>query len=69
MARLNGVIGKLISVEQSAFLANRSILYGPLMLNEIMAWMRKFKKREMIFKVDIAKAFDSLIRDFFGFCY
>ncbi|KAI3784929.1 hypothetical protein L1987_44037 [Smallanthus sonchifolius] len=58
--RLKGVIGKLISNEQSGFLAGRSILDGPLILNELVAWLRRSKSVGMIFKVDIEKAFDSL---------
>ncbi|XP_076957750.1 uncharacterized protein LOC143633313 [Bidens hawaiensis] len=60
VCRLKKVIGKLVSVEQTAFLAKRSILYGPLILNEIVAWLKKANKRGMIFKVDIEKAYDSL---------
>ncbi|KAJ0568314.1 putative RNA-directed DNA polymerase [Helianthus annuus] len=54
------VIGRLISEEQSAFLAGRNITDGPLILNEAIAWMKKAKKTGMIFKVDINKAYDSL---------
>nr|GEU72270.1 RNA-directed DNA polymerase, eukaryota, reverse transcriptase zinc-binding domain protein [Tanacetum cinerariifolium] len=38
----------------------RSILDGPLILNEVIDWYRKRKKKLMIFKVDFEKAFDSL---------
>ncbi|KAJ0482819.1 putative RNA-directed DNA polymerase [Helianthus annuus] len=58
--RLKVVIHKLISEEQTAFLSNRSILDGPIILNEVVAWMKKAKKRGMIFKVDIEKAYDTL---------
>uniref|UniRef100_A0A251U4I0 Putative RNA-directed DNA polymerase, eukaryota, Reverse transcriptase zinc-binding domain protein n=1 Tax=Helianthus annuus TaxID=4232 RepID=A0A251U4I0_HELAN len=58
--RLKSVIGKLISEEQSAFIAGRSITDGPLILNELLAWMKYGKKTAMIFKVDIQKAYDSL---------
>ncbi|XP_022027924.1 uncharacterized protein LOC110929112 isoform X1 [Helianthus annuus] len=58
--RLKGVIGKLISEEQSAFLAGRSIMDGPLILNEVMGWLKKSKKKGMFFKVDISKAYDSV---------
>lgn len=60
VGRLKNVIGGLISEEQSAFIANRSILDGPLILNEVLSWLNKLKKRGMIFKVDIEKAYDSL---------
>ncbi|KAF5754385.1 putative RNA-directed DNA polymerase [Helianthus annuus] len=58
--RLKRVIGRLVSEEQSAFLAGRNISDGPLILNEAIAWMKKAKKSGMIFKVDINKAYDSL---------
>ncbi|XP_035838104.1 uncharacterized protein LOC118485768 [Helianthus annuus] len=58
--QLKEVIGKLVSPEQSAFLSGRSILDGPLMLNEIVRWLRKSNTKEMLFKVDIDKAYDSI---------
>ncbi|KAJ0519996.1 putative RNA-directed DNA polymerase [Helianthus annuus] len=58
--RLKRVIGKVISEEQSAFLAGRSITDGPLILNELLAWMKYSKKKGMFFKIDIHKAYDSL---------
>ncbi|KAJ0764362.1 putative RNA-directed DNA polymerase [Helianthus annuus] len=58
--RLKKVIGKLISEEQSAFLAGRNITDGPLILNEVVAWLKKSNKMGMILKVDINKAYDSL---------
>ncbi|GJZ84431.1 putative RNA-directed DNA polymerase, eukaryota, reverse transcriptase zinc-binding domain protein [Tanacetum coccineum] len=62
--RLSMVIGSCISPEQSAFIKDRNILDGPLVLSEMMAWHRKNKKKLMIFKVDFEKAFDSLKWDF-----
>ncbi|KAM0062513.1 putative RNA-directed DNA polymerase [Helianthus debilis subsp. tardiflorus] len=62
--RLKKVIGYLISEEQSAFVAGRNIIDGPLMLNEILAWMKQAKRVGMIFKVDIQKAYDSLSWNF-----
>ncbi|XP_021999377.1 uncharacterized protein LOC110896221 [Helianthus annuus] len=58
--RMKIVINKLISEEQTAFLANRSILDGPLILNELIPWMRSNRKEGFIFKADIEKAYDSL---------
>ncbi|XP_022003858.1 uncharacterized protein LOC110901312 [Helianthus annuus] len=58
--RLKTVFGRLVSEEQSTFLAWRNITDGPLILNEAIAWMKKAKKSGMIFKVDINKAYDSL---------
>ncbi|KAJ0427646.1 putative RNA-directed DNA polymerase [Helianthus annuus] len=58
--RLKRVIGKVISEDQTAFLKGRSITDGPLILNELFAWMKSTKKMGMFYKVDIHKAYDSL---------
>ncbi|GJU06616.1 RNA-directed DNA polymerase, eukaryota, reverse transcriptase zinc-binding domain protein [Tanacetum coccineum] len=62
--RLSIVIGGCVSSEQTAFIKGRSILDGPLILNEVIAWYRKRKQKLMVFKVDFEKAFDSIRRDF-----
>nr|GEZ05280.1 RNA-directed DNA polymerase, eukaryota [Tanacetum cinerariifolium] len=54
--RLATVILDLISDIQSAFVANKQILDGPFILNELLAWCKKKKKQAMVFKVDFAKA-------------
>ena len=38
--RLASVVSSLVSKEQSAFIAGRQILDGPLMLSEIMDWSK-----------------------------
>ncbi|GJW45032.1 putative RNA-directed DNA polymerase, eukaryota, reverse transcriptase zinc-binding domain protein [Tanacetum coccineum] len=43
-----------------AFIKGRQIVDGPLIVNEIIAWAKKHKKRLMFLKVDFEKAFDSL---------
>nr|GEU41504.1 reverse transcriptase domain, reverse transcriptase zinc-binding domain protein [Tanacetum cinerariifolium] len=58
--RLAKVIDKIISKEQSAFIAARQILDGPLILTEIIEWYKIRKKNLLIFKVDFEKAFDSI---------
>nr|GFA48284.1 RNA-directed DNA polymerase, eukaryota, reverse transcriptase zinc-binding domain protein [Tanacetum cinerariifolium] len=58
--RLSKVIDSIISPEQSAFISGRQILDGPLILNEIIDWYKKLKKKLMLFKVDFEKAFDYL---------
>nr|GEV07230.1 RNA-directed DNA polymerase, eukaryota [Tanacetum cinerariifolium] len=63
--RLALVISDLISDTQSAFVANRQILDGPFILNELLHWCKRKKKQVMFFKVDFAKAYDSL--EAFGF--
>ncbi|GKB88076.1 RNA-directed DNA polymerase, eukaryota, reverse transcriptase zinc-binding domain protein [Tanacetum coccineum] len=72
--RLSKVIDKIVSKEQSAFIAGRQILDGPVILSEIIEWYKKQKKKLLIFKVDFEKAFDSIswnylihILDSFGF--
>ncbi|KAI3683245.1 hypothetical protein L1987_83746 [Smallanthus sonchifolius] len=62
--RLKRVIQNLVSEEQSAFLAGRSIMDGPLILNEVISWLRRSNHKGFIFKVDIEKAFDSLNWEF-----
>nr|GEY67695.1 mitochondrial import inner membrane translocase subunit TIM44-2 [Tanacetum cinerariifolium] len=49
-----------LSPEQSAFISGRQILDGPLILNKIIDWYKKRKKKLMLFKVDFEKAFDSI---------
>ncbi|KAJ9550970.1 LOW QUALITY PROTEIN: hypothetical protein OSB04_015015 [Centaurea solstitialis] len=58
--RLKGVLDSVISNSQTAFIKGRSILDGPLMVNELINWAKKKKKKLLIFKVDFAKAFDTL---------
>ncbi|GJS90524.1 RNA-directed DNA polymerase, eukaryota, reverse transcriptase zinc-binding domain protein [Tanacetum coccineum] len=58
--RLSKVIEKIISHEQSAFIQNRQILDGPLMMSEVIDWYKEKNKKLLIFKVDFEKAFDSV---------
>jgi hypothetical protein len=60
VSQLKGVIHKLISKEQSTYLAGLSILDGPLILNELISWLKKSK----LLKVDMEKSFDLLTRGF-----
>nr|GFA43167.1 putative RNA-directed DNA polymerase, eukaryota, reverse transcriptase zinc-binding domain protein [Tanacetum cinerariifolium] len=62
--RLGTVIADLVSNTQSAFIKNRQILDGPFILNEIISWCKRKKKQSLIFKVDFAKAYDSVRWDF-----
>nr|GEW03192.1 RNA-directed DNA polymerase, eukaryota, reverse transcriptase zinc-binding domain protein [Tanacetum cinerariifolium] len=61
---LVAVIDGIVNEVQSAFIANRQILDGPFILNEIIHWCKAKKKQAMIFKVDFEKAFDSIRWDF-----
>ncbi|GJW98630.1 RNA-directed DNA polymerase, eukaryota [Tanacetum coccineum] len=58
--RLSLVISDLISDVQFAFVANRQILDGPFILNELLSWCKFHKTKAMIFKVEFEKAFDSV---------
>ncbi|GJW95508.1 RNA-directed DNA polymerase, eukaryota [Tanacetum coccineum] len=62
--RLALVISGLVSDTQSAFIANRQILDGPFILNEVLNWCKRKKKQAMFFKVDFAKAYDSVRWDY-----
>ncbi|GJT88088.1 RNA-directed DNA polymerase, eukaryota [Tanacetum coccineum] len=62
--RLVGVMGGIVNEVQSAFIADRQILDGPFILNEMLSWCKKRKKQSLIFKVDFEKAYDSVRWDF-----
>nr|GEW65391.1 RNA-directed DNA polymerase, eukaryota [Tanacetum cinerariifolium] len=62
--RLMTVIFGLISNTQSAFVANRHILDGPFILNEVLTWCKRRRKQALVFKVEFAKAYDSVRWDF-----
>nr|GEZ13170.1 RNA-directed DNA polymerase, eukaryota, reverse transcriptase zinc-binding domain protein [Tanacetum cinerariifolium] len=62
--RLALVILDLISDTQSVFVANRQILDGPFILKELLHWCKRKKKQVMFFKVDFAKAYDSVRWDY-----
>nr|GEY55071.1 RNA-directed DNA polymerase, eukaryota [Tanacetum cinerariifolium] len=61
---LSSVLDGLISEVQSAFLQNRQILDGPFIINEILSWCKQKSHQAMIFKLDFAKAYDSVRWDF-----
>ncbi|GJZ98807.1 RNA-directed DNA polymerase, eukaryota [Tanacetum coccineum] len=62
--RLASVISDLVSETQSAFVTKRQILDGPFILNEILNWCKLKRKQAMFFKVDFAKAYDSVRWDY-----
>nr|GFA24014.1 RNA-directed DNA polymerase, eukaryota [Tanacetum cinerariifolium] len=49
---------------QTAFPPNRQILDGPFIINEILARCKLKRQQAMIFKVNFAKAYDSIRWDF-----
>ncbi|XP_071692041.1 uncharacterized protein [Rutidosis leptorrhynchoides] len=62
--RLSLVIENVISREQSAFIKGHQILDGPLIINEVLGWCKRKRKKAMLLKVDFEKAFDSISWDF-----
>ncbi|XP_071685671.1 uncharacterized protein [Rutidosis leptorrhynchoides] len=62
--RIRNVLPGLIDKEQSAFLKGRYILDGALIVNESIDFLKRNKRKSLMFKVDFEKAFDSLSWDF-----
>ncbi|GJZ28755.1 RNA-directed DNA polymerase, eukaryota [Tanacetum coccineum] len=62
--RLSDIISDLINEIQLAFFANRQILDGPFILNELLSWCKSKKLKTIIFKVDFKKAFDLVRCDY-----
>ncbi|GJW73434.1 RNA-directed DNA polymerase, eukaryota [Tanacetum coccineum] len=62
--RLVNVLDDIVNEVQSAFIAERQILDGPFIINEVMQWCNTKKKQAVIFKVDFEKAYDSVRWDF-----
>jgi hypothetical protein len=58
--RLKKVLGKLISSCQSAFLPQRQILDGLLVLNEVIDLAKRRKDNCPLFKVDFERAYDTV---------
>nr|GEW05493.1 RNA-directed DNA polymerase, eukaryota, reverse transcriptase zinc-binding domain protein [Tanacetum cinerariifolium] len=54
--RLVVVLGGLVNKIQSAFVADKQILDGLFILNELVQWCKKKKKQSLVFKVDFEKA-------------
>ncbi|RVW43589.1 LINE-1 reverse transcriptase-like [Vitis vinifera] len=58
--RLKKVLGKVISVDQNAFVRDRQILDASLIVNEVIDFWHKRKEKGLICKLDIEKACDSI---------
>ncbi|GKE19852.1 RNA-directed DNA polymerase, eukaryota, reverse transcriptase zinc-binding domain protein [Tanacetum coccineum] len=58
--RLSRVVSSVVGDVQMTYIKGRQIIDGPLMVDEIIAWAKKYKKRIMFLKVDFEKAFNSL---------
>ncbi|GJV87893.1 RNA-directed DNA polymerase, eukaryota [Tanacetum coccineum] len=61
---MSHVMSDLISDVQSAFVANRQILDGPFILNELLSWCKHKKLKTMIFKINFENPFDSVRWDY-----
>lgn len=59
-SRLVLVIGSIIALEQSTFIKGKQILDGPMLMNKVIYWCKKIKKKTMIIKVDFEKACDTI---------
>ncbi|GJV29956.1 putative RNA-directed DNA polymerase [Tanacetum coccineum] len=57
-------MNKLIREVQSAFLKDRFILDGVLVINEVVEFIKKSRKKCLIFKVDYEKAYDCVNWEF-----
>ncbi|KAM0069892.1 putative RNA-directed DNA polymerase [Helianthus debilis subsp. tardiflorus] len=58
--RIRRVLDGNISDSQSAFLSGRFILDGPLIINEIISWVKKQKSKAFFVKLDFEKAYDNV---------
>ncbi|GJY33892.1 cysteine-rich receptor-like protein kinase [Tanacetum coccineum] len=56
--KVKKVINKIIGEVQSAFIKDLFILDGVLVINEVVEFIKKSRKRCLIFKVDFEKAYD-----------
>ncbi|KAM0036124.1 putative RNA-directed DNA polymerase [Helianthus debilis subsp. tardiflorus] len=58
--RIKNVMGDVISESQTAFVKDRYILDGPLILNEVIAWLKRRDKKAFLLKIDFEKAYDNV---------
>lgn len=62
--RLAYVIDGMFSSEQSDFVRGRKNLYDAFIINKVISWCKRKKKKPMVFKADFEKAYDSMRWDF-----
>lgn len=60
VARLSKVIDQVISPNQSMFVSGRNILDGAVILNEAIMEAKKRRMNRFFFKIDFAKAYDTM---------
>ena len=58
--RIKKVMDDVISESQSAFIKDRYILDGPLVLNEVLEWLKRKSKKAFLLKIDFEKAYDNV---------
>lgn len=58
--RLKGVMRKVISETQNAFISGRNILDGVVVVNEVIDMAKRMKQQCLILKVDFQKAYDTV---------
>jgi len=63
-SRLMTVMQDIISINQSTFIADRNIIDGFMIANELVSDLKKPKAAGLIFKIDFHKAFDSVSWDY-----
>ncbi|GJR92149.1 RNA-directed DNA polymerase, eukaryota [Tanacetum coccineum] len=62
--KVKNVVGNVIGEVQNAFIGGRYILDGVLIANKMVNYLRKNKKKGLVFIVDFEKAYDSLRWEF-----
>jgi hypothetical protein len=65
--RLSVVMDSITAKNQSAFIKGRLLVDGVLVINEVVDWVKKAKKKCVIFKVDFEKAYDSISWSFLDY--
>lgn len=55
------VVHLVVSPSQTTFIKNRNILDDPLVLNEVISWIKKSKKKDSTFKFDFERLLTVLV--------
>jgi hypothetical protein len=65
--RLGKVMDSIVAKNQSAFIKGRSLADGVVVVNEVVDLAKRARKECLIFKVDFAKAYDSVSWSFLDY--